>query len=285
MLTSAGMTLPGVAAHGTDCSVLGLLAGDVTVLDGSSSIGEGGGPHSAGHGKDGRGECALGESVARSGARRMLLSAIVHNVQFDWKATWKGVKRGDEHTSKGSASLLVSALREIALIDSSPSPIAMQPSPPATRDAERAPRAGQALELTGSRHGALTEEVEAAASQILLAQARKQAEADLLLMCCHRLSPFLPRACTHRPFLNTEQDCEGVRIGGWWTRPRAVKSRAMARLVRKSAVSSPRGQELLCRIEKGACACVVLGLGLDLGVSLGMCVCNNLDIESHTDLD
>ena len=45
----------------------------------------------------------------------MLLHAIVHNVHFDWKASWVG-KRGYEETSAvGGASLFGSALREFAL--------------------------------------------------------------------------------------------------------------------------------------------------------------------------
>ena len=182
-LGAAGLELPGLAAGG---SALQLLGGE------------------------------------RSGARAMLLHAIVHNVQFDWKAPWAGERGNGEVPASGGASLFVSALREFALL--------------------------HAPSVHGD--GGMAEGVESAAACVLLAQARKQAEADLLLMCCHRLSPLLPPDCVPQPGeCPATADSRAEHGGGWWTRPAAIKSRAMARLLRKSAVKSRRGEELLQRVE------------------------------------
>ena len=83
----------------------------------------------------------------------MLLHAIVHNVQFDWKAPWAGERGNGEVPASGGASLFVSALREFALL--------------------------HAPSVHGD--GGMAEGVESAAACVLLAQARKQAEADLVV--------------------------------------------------------------------------------------------------------
>jgi hypothetical protein len=139
----------------------------------------------------------------------MLLDAIVHNVQFDWKSSWKREHGGEQARDDASSpsSLMVSALREFALLHS----------------AQYSQQGGGARqERDGDRVG-LTEELEAGAAHALLAQARKQGEADVLLMCCTHLSAFLPPASSPPTALHAEGGFEGVCSGGWWLRPCAVR--------------------------------------------------------------
>ena len=192
----------------------------------------------------------------------MLVHAIVHNVQFDWKAAFKhraGNEEDRADASSSSSSLLVSAMREFATLQ----------AVDAGQDSERSRRggamgaAGRVGEAFGGGGGGLGEDVEAMAADVMLQQARRQAEADLLLMCCHRTSTLLGSApaplCNlhdghggegaHPPTL-TPKHTNPHTHGGWWLQPSAVKSRALARLLRTSASESPRGHELLCRVEE-----------------------------------
>ena len=192
----------------------------------------------------------------------MLVHAIVHNVQFDWKAAFKhraGNEEDRADASSSSSSLLVSAMREFATLQ----------AVDAGQDSERSRSwgamgaAGREGEAFGGGGGGLGEDVEAMAADVMLQQARRQAEADLLLMCCHRTSTLLGSApaplCNlhdghggegaHPPTL-TPKHTNPHTHGGWWLQPSAVKSRALARLLRTSASESPRGHELLCRVEE-----------------------------------
>jgi hypothetical protein len=148
----------------------------------------------------------------------------------------------------------VSALREYALLHST----SQHASPASSDRAGGIGGAGNKAECAGSGGGGgvsrseggggglrecaeggvpcgLAEHVEAFAAHVVLAQARAQAEVDLLLLCCHRMSSFLPAAysCAQHTRL---RECGSVGVtggcgGGWWLRPDAVKSRAIARLL------------------------------------------------------
>jgi hypothetical protein len=275
-LVAASINLPCPAA---DASVLRLLKGESSAVGSmvqgrdKTVSGEGGGGSA-----DGKGTAAM-----MTGARAMLVHAIVHNVQFDWKAAFKHRAGGEEDkadASSSSSSLLVSAMREFATLQ----------AVNAGQDSECIRRggtmgaAGREGEDFGGGGGGLGEEVEAMAAGVMLQQARRQAEADLLLMCCHRTSTLLGLAPVPLCNLHDDQGGEGAHPptltpkhthphthGGWWLKPSAVKSRALARLLRTSASESPRGHELLCRVEEavrqlGDRKSAVGGQGINTGV-------------------
>jgi len=249
-LAAASISVPCTAA---DTSVLRLLMGDSSAVGRMvggqvcpvSSVSAGGDGDSAG----GRGAADAGLQVR--GARGMLLHALVHNVQFDWKAAFKNRAAGEDGKSDECASLLVSAMREFAMCHAA----GQHGGPHDARESERsrsggrAGAAGREGEAFGSGGGGTAEDVEATAAGVMLEQARRQAEADLLLLCCHRTSTLLGSAPV--PLCNQHAPKKGEEAHhGWWLQPSAVKSRALARLLRTSASKSPRAHQLLCRVEE-----------------------------------
>lgn len=166
----------------------------------------------------------------------MLLGALTSNVQFDWKSRWS-TEEGPATQQNGC--LFAAALEEYAILRSGSSGV----YPSGYQDAEGRAKGTQ---------GGLVEQKEAVekeATRVLLRQARQRGEADLLLMCCHCMSPFLPVDRVPRSPVPDAAAGEGLIGGGWWMRPSAVRSRALARLLCNSAVTSARGEELVRRVE------------------------------------
>ena len=241
VLASTAFSMPAVFAQRPGVSVLDLLAGEDAVEPSHRACRKSEAPR-----QDQTKDVADGVR----GARMMLLHAIVHNVHFDWKASWVG-KRGYEETSAvGGASLFGSALREFALHQSRAQYMRSVPEGPKEKRqrVQVSTREHEGVCEGGNRR--LTEEAAAAGARVLATQTRKQGEADLLLMCCNRLSQCLPRDFLPRSPRHTNQnDAKELQSCGWWTCPSAIRSRSMARLVLKSAASSPGGEELIRSIE------------------------------------
>jgi hypothetical protein len=194
----------------------------------------------------------------------MLVGALISNVQFDWKSRWS---KEQDPATQASGCLFAAALQEYALLRSDSGGIHSRRG---YEDSE--------CGAEGSRGGAAqaNETVEDEAAGVMMSQARQRGEADLLLMCCHYMSPLLPADCVpHSPPPREASDSDKVLSGAWWMRPKAVRSRALARLVCKSAVTSARGEELVQRVE----ACVHQKGNKDPGAA------RLVDSDSSHDLD
>lgn len=237
VLSAAGMTLPGMGGRELNDSVLCLLSGALrstrrppgglglnrTTLRTMSSAGE---------------HVHKAAGARKGGAREMLVGALISNVQFDWKSCWS--KEPDAAT-QASGCLFAAALHEYALLRSDSGGVHSRGG---YEDAE--------CGAEGSRGGAAKgkETVEDEAAGVMMSQARQRGEADLLLMCCHYMSPLLPAdGVLHSPPPRGASHSGKVLRGAWWMRPNAVRGRALARLVCKSAGTSARGEELVQRVE------------------------------------
>jgi len=102
------------------------------------------------------------------GARRVLLHAIVKNVQFDWKRRWR-----DSQTPLGlfESSIFSTSLYELAKLEA---------------EGEEAESQSPGGDGAGGARGR-DRDIEEKASQVLLAALRQQAQVDLLLSCCSSL--------------------------------------------------------------------------------------------------
>jgi hypothetical protein len=175
----------------------------------------------------------------------MLVHALVSNVQFDWKSRWCNA---EDTAAQAGGGLFVAALREYALLRTAS-------ESEHTREGWRE-RAGSKRRVREAEHGTSRQpdvDVAQEAARVIMSQARTRGEADLLLMCCHHMSSFMPSdsvPCASRLAQASANTSQAAMSAGWWLRANAVRCRALARLLCASAATSPRGEELLRRVEE-----------------------------------